>query len=147
MRITYNKSLSEIFKPKSIQEINEDLHKLDMIKINNLIFECISHEKKDILKIFIELNFIDFTQIKYKGGWSFITHAACTNCLDILIDAGANVNTVDTFGWTALIRAAKWGCLDNVKLLINKGANINQRDNDGLTALTHAIEHKQDEVI
>jgi ankyrin repeat protein len=54
------------------------------------------------------------------------------------LKAGANVNAVSGWGYTAIVSAARAGKLDMVKFLVSKGANINQPDSSGITALMNA---------
>jgi hypothetical protein len=56
----------------------------------------------------------------------------------MLIDAGADVNTYDTNGQTALFFAARLGRADILQSLLDHGASINVRDSFGETALFHA---------
>lgn len=57
-----------------------------------------------------------------------------------LIDAGANVNAQDSFGWTSLHIAVYYDCKDITKLLISRGANVNYiNGNTNITALNLAI--------
>ena len=53
---------------------------------------------------------------------------------------GANVNTADSSGRTALIEAAWAGHADVVKFLVEKTANVNATDNAGYSALMRACE-------
>ena len=55
--------------------------------------------------------------------------------IQVLIDAGADVNAADTFGRTALMYAAATSNLNLVETLVREGANINQRDKYGWSAL------------
>ncbi len=58
-----------------------------------------------------------------------------TQCVQLLLDAEADVNFIGDGGWTPLFYAA-----DNphlVKLLLEAGAKVNLRNYDGHTALTH----------
>ena len=52
---------------------------------------------------------------------------------------GADINTKDRFGNTALMLAARNDYLDIVKLLINKETNLTAKNNDGNTALMMAV--------
>jgi ankyrin repeat protein len=56
----------------------------------------------------------------------------------ILIDHGANPNSVDTLGMTPLMHAASDNNIEVMKLLIEKGVDINAVDDYGWTALMHA---------
>ena len=46
------------------------------------------------------------------------THRECLECLKILIEAGADLNSVDERGYTPLHYAVSWYNLDGVKLLV-----------------------------
>jgi ankyrin repeat protein len=71
---------------------------------------------------------------------SALRNAATTSSLDLmsaLLAAGADVNSKDAFGATALMRAAysDYAETDRVKLLLDRGADVNVRDSKGETAL------------
>ena len=48
----------------------------------------------------------------------------------LLLDLGADVNKVETFGKTPLKAACLYGRMESVKLLLERGANICQADED-----------------
>ena len=48
-----------------------------------------------------------------------------------LITAGADLNTQDKDGWTALFFAAGRGYTEVVATLISEGAELNRKNNDG----------------
>src|SRR3990167_3202934 len=58
--------------------------------------------------------------------------------IEAAIAAGADINSVDTYGYTALIFAAKNVHIDIVRLLLDRGANINAINDSENTALMHA---------
>ena len=61
--------------------------------------------------------------------------------LDLLIDAGANVNMTSSNGSTALMTAAIHAAsLNVVTALINAGADVNKRNSKGKCAITFAAE-------
>jgi ankyrin repeat protein len=59
--------------------------------------------------------------------------------LEVLIEKGAEINTANQDGVTALMFAANGGHLEETKLLLEKGADANARRKDGATALVGAI--------
>jgi len=56
-----------------------------------------------------------------------------------LVDAGADIQFRDEYGWTPLIQAAAMGNFDVVKYLVIKGADVNTVGGDRSTALQHAV--------
>jgi len=69
-----------------------------------------------------------------------LRNAAATSSLELmnaLLAAGADVNSKDAFGVTALMRAAysDYSETERVKLLLDRGADLNIRDSKGDTAL------------
>ena len=49
--------------------------------------------------------------------------------------ADANVNAKDSFGWTHLHQAARWGQKNVIELLISKSEYVNAQIDDGGTPL------------
>ncbi|MDB4712790.1 ankyrin repeat domain-containing protein [bacterium] len=49
--------------------------------------------------------------------------------------ADANVNAKDSFGWTHLHQAARWGQKNVIELLISKSEYVNAQMDDGGTPL------------
>ena len=62
------------------------------------------------------------------------------NSLNVLIDAGADVNVRDSYGSTSLMIAANRGHENNLKVLIHAGANVNVTDSNGLSFLMKAAD-------
>ena len=65
------------------------------------------------------------------------------DCVELLINLGANLNEKDGEGWTALHLSSYSGKIEIVKLLIDKGADINAQDVDGETPLNRAENEKE----
>jgi hypothetical protein len=83
------------------------------------------------------------------GEWNALRTAARTGNGDIvkmLINAGADINSKDSYGNTALIIAVLMNKKDAVKILLNAGAEVNSRNHAGKTALSAAISKGYDEV-
>ena len=65
----------------------------------------------------------------------------CRELLTLLIDGGADVNSVDEDGWTALMGAVK--NLEVCRMLVNAGANVNHLDSDRRSPLMCAVMEDQ----
>ena len=65
----------------------------------------------------------------------------------ILIGHGADVNQLTSSNYTALMSAARWGCVDVVPVLLSAGADVNVRGRDGRTALAWAKESKAKTIV
>ena len=70
----------------------------------------------------------------------------CKDIVEMLLEAGANIEHRNDQGETALIAAAQNGHKEIVQMLLDAGANVNQENADGETALDLAIKlrHKKD---
>lgn len=69
-----------------------------------------------------------------------------TECLELLLEAGAEVDGQNDAGATALMTAVHWNNLDSVKLLTKTGASVDLRDAKGRTALFHAVVESRESI-
>jgi hypothetical protein len=67
----------------------------------------------------------------YESNTTLILAAAeeTSTMVSLLLRHGVKINSVNRYGRSALMEAALWGKLDNVKLLLENGADRNLRDN------------------
>jgi ankyrin repeat protein len=70
-----------------------------------------------------------------------------TSSIQMLIDAGADVNCVDLTGYTPLMFAAQEGYSATVSFLLAKGAKVDTEDNDGHTATSIAAQNNHNDVV
>ena len=68
-------------------------------------------------------------------------------CLELLVNSGADVNGRDEFGGTALIVAVFRNHTECVNILVKAGADVNEKNRDGDTALTLAISKRHDDIV
>ncbi|KAF2232683.1 ankyrin [Viridothelium virens] len=78
--------------------------------------------------------------------------AACqtrgTQCIEMLLSAGADVDARNDRGWDALLLATVWSNLENAEVLLKYGADIDATNNSGGTALgTCMCQQKHDSVL
>ena len=72
-----------------------------------------------------------------------IAAATCDEALQLLIEAGADVNRKDRDGMTPLMHAAASGSLERTELLLSAGAYVDKLDDAKRSALVHAIKRDQ----
>lgn len=76
-----------------------------------------------------------------------LTSVKSVECLKCLHEAGANLDSKDGLGHTALINAAFYNHLDCLNYLLKNGVQINTQDEDGNTALHWAAYYGHKEAI
>src|ERR1041384_3951124 len=70
----------------------------------------------------------------------FAARQGCVECAQILLEAGAQINTVDPDGISPVLIAIINGHYDVAGFLLNKGADPNLADDTGRTALLSAVD-------
>ncbi len=79
---------------------------------------------------------------------SYAAQTGSVESLQVLLDAGADVNTSDCWGKTPLIHAVQRpDNEESIKLLLSAGADVNVADKGGMTALQHAVKGNQCELV
>jgi ankyrin repeat protein len=79
--------------------------------------------------------------------------ASCDNhvfdetVMKVLLEKGADIESKDNEGRTALMRAAIYDQKTIVKLLLEKGADVNSKDNAGHTALWFAYKDRHQSIV
>jgi len=68
-------------------------------------------------------------------------------CFDLLIQYGANIDSIDRYACSALMCACDAGHPSLVKKLLDNNCDVNIQDTEGWSALFHAVYNKQEEVI
>jgi hypothetical protein len=70
-----------------------------------------------------------------------------TDCIQVLLDAGADKNATSAKGFTALMVAASEGHLNSVRLLLSAGVDVNVKTPEGITASIIAREKGSQEIV
>jgi 26S proteasome non-ATPase regulatory subunit 10 len=65
---------------------------------------------------------------------------------ELLIEYGADVNSVDDLGLSPLRWAVDGSEAGVVRLLLDRGADVNLKDAEGITPLRRALDKKRDEI-
>lgn len=76
-----------------------------------------------------------------------IDNMISSRCIELLLDAGANVDHKGRDGWRPLIKATYYGCMNTTKLLIERGANVNVKRPNGLSPLFNACKQGHLEIV
>ena len=70
-----------------------------------------------------------------------------SECVKMLINAGADLNATTSTGLTPLMNAAWFGCTQSFKVLIDAGASVGIKDSQGRTAEDLAKIKKREEIL
>ena len=84
--------------------------------------------------------------VRPDGNTALITAASNpmrTQCVRVLVEAGADVNIQNQHGNTAFFSAVAAGAEESLKLLLNKGADVSIQNKEGESALAVAVAHEK----
>ncbi len=151
VRNNANKTAAEIAKDSK----NHDVHSFLRSPVNDLVVMILLGKDDEVEKVISKGDFIP--NKKYIQGFSLL-HAAAVfskeTFIKPLLAKGEDLNNVDDFGQTPLMKAAENGNLEIVQLLIENKADVNkstlasQRSNRvGWTALHFAAMSGENKVI
>jgi ankyrin repeat protein len=106
-------------------------------------FDAANKGNYSILKTYIDIGFDLNKQNKYSNDTALMCASwnGHIECLQLLIDAGANVNMQNIDGNTALIWASRNSHIECLQLLVDAGADLYTRNKDGYTAFTWASQN------
>ena len=115
---------------------------------NKQLFESIYDGNLDTAKVWIDKG-ADVNALDDDKETPLINVAASNfEIAKLLIENGADINAKNWEGFTALMRAAKYGQIDILKLLLEKGADVNYSIVDrGISALSLAEVKDRTEII
>ncbi len=82
-----------------------------------------------------------------KKDWLEATKSRNVEQVRKLITEGADINSLDRYGQTALMNAAMIGDLELVRLLVERGAELDHAAKYGLTALMLAVINRRKEIV
>lgn len=124
-----------------ILELGADIDELDNLNYTPLM-QAIRNQDLAMVKLLLQFDPDLYTKRNRYGDTALMMAVSkYNNDKDILaafLDAGADVNTLDSEGRSLLIRAVYYANTDIISLLIDAGINVNVVDKDGQTALSVA---------
>ena len=132
---------------------SEKLHDL-VVELHNMgayphkdraLLDMARDGRMDRMKVFFENNPDAVADVRDENGMTPLMFAAATGhteCAEMLLDAGADVNARDNVGMTPLLFAALEGRMDALKLLLAKGADMQASTKGGWTPLLLAVGHR-----
>ena len=113
------------------------------------LFNASYHGHTETVRYLVGLPQVDLSH-KDKEGYTSLLAAAensSTDVVEVLIDAGSDVETKCNDGCSPLLKAIEFGNLRVVEVLLKAGADVCVTDNKGDTCLTLAAHHGHTETV
>lgn len=107
-------------------------------------YDAVTKGKSEVVNIFIEAG---MSPNVMENEMTVLVEASRRGYKEIalaLIDAGADVNSQDNYGVSALMYAAISGSVEIMEKLIEGGADVNTKDQDGRSALVEVLTTEND---
>jgi len=126
------------------RKAREELESLGIAFSPEEFFVRVIENNTDIVRLFLKAG---MSPDEKQGEMAALLEAARRGNSEValaLIEAGAGVNSKDSYGVTALMFAAISGSAEIMQRLIEKGADVNAKDIDGRTALIEALTTEND---
>ncbi|KAI8907650.1 ankyrin repeat-containing domain protein [Powellomyces hirtus] len=102
---------------------------------NTALMVAANHKNEEAFMMYVALypQTIHCTNDDGKTALIVATERGMNGIIQVLLDMGAEVNSVDSTGSTPLHHAAAWGYFDTITLLIGRGAHYNVKNKRGWT--------------
>ena len=113
-------------------------------KNTTALYSASSNRHADVVKVLLEHNADSNIGLELGSGFSGLTplmeaaYEGYSECVELLLQNGADVNATTRDGVSALMRAAEKNHPDCITLLLEKGADVNAKDTCGITPLMWA---------
>lgn len=120
---------------KRILSLGADVTNGDNIGVTPLMMACLLNNPDYALELIHRGACVNSRDI---FGLSTVYTARSIETVSVLLENGANIQTVDKFGRSVLCQNLLVSDLDCMEYLINKGGNINQQDKYGSSSLHYA---------
>ena len=113
------------------------------------LITAVHHGRIEIVRYLVGLPEVDVNHRddELKTALHYAVLEKYTDVVQVLIDAGADIDTQNNEGYSPLHSACRSGALDIVKMLVRAGAGVCVTDNDGCTCLILAARFRHTETV